>query len=134
MTVMRKLLKAGADVARRDNDGSTPLHYACFGGDATIIRELLAKGADKEAVVVDGRTPLIFACKHGHLAAATLLIVEHGAAINHLDNAGQSALWWAKRRIEQDDEEPDEGEEPPTAAQRAEHKKLVKFLEKRGAT
>ena len=104
-----------------------------MGGHVEVARELLAKGADKEVATNLGRTPLIVACENGHLAAATLLIVEHGAAINHLDNDGWSALRWAKECVRLDAGEPDEGEEPPTAAQRAEHKKL-KFLKSHGVT
>ena len=40
------LLEAGADVAARDEGGSTPLHYASFGGFAVVARMLLAAGAD----------------------------------------------------------------------------------------
>ena len=75
----------------------------------------------------------MWACMDGRLAAATLLIVEHGADINRLDDDGRSALYWAKRQVKEDDEDPDEGEQPPSAAERAEHKKLVAFLKSRGA-
>ena len=134
---MRELLKAGADVARRNNVGSMSLHSACIGGHAEIVRELLAKGADKEAVTNDGNTPLILACEHGHLAAAKLLIVEHGVAINHLDNDGRSALWWAKRRVRRDAAAPSAGPTAVSAEKRAEHAQLIKFLKflkSRGAT
>ena len=131
---MRELLKAGAGIMESDNEGLTPLHYACADGHAEIAREMLAKGADKEAVTNSGCTPLSVACEHGHLAAAKLLIIEHGAAINHLDNGGRSALWRAKWRVTRDEAAHAAGAEFPTAAERAEHKKLVKFLEKRGAT
>ena len=110
-----------------------PLHWACSGGHPEIVRELLSKGIDKDVADNDGNTPLIWACMYGHLNAATLLIVEHGADINRLDNAGHSALFWAKWRVEKDAEAPPAGAQPPSAADRAEHAQLVAFLESRGA-
>jgi hypothetical protein len=121
-------------VARRSNDGATPLHSACFGGHTEIVRELLAKGADKEVVNNLSSTPLVVASEFGRLAAATLLIVEHGADINRLDNNGRSALRWAKHRVTLDAAAPPAGAQPPSDAERAEHEQLVAFLESRGAT
>ena len=40
------LLKAGADVAARDEGRNTPLHCASFGGFAAVAQMLLAAGAD----------------------------------------------------------------------------------------
>jgi len=88
----------------------------------------------KEVATNLGRTPLIAACQYGHLAAATLLIVEHGAAINHLDNDGRSALWWAKNRVALDAAAPAARTTAVSAEKRAEHAILVAFLEFRGAT
>ena len=96
------------------------------------MRELLSRGAAVDAQETDGRTSLINACDKGHLAAATLLL-DAGADLALLTNAGWSALRYAERRVELDDAEPDEGEEPPTAAQVAEHKALVALLKARGA-
>jgi len=79
-----------------------------------------------------GPRPLLGACDSGHLAAATLLL-DAGADLVLLDNAGRAALRWAERRVQLDDEEPAEGAEPPTAAQRAEHKAVVALLKARGA-
>ena len=50
-----------------------------------------------------------------------------------LGNNGWSALRFAEQRVQLDDEEPEEGEKAPTAAQRREHKALVKLLKARGA-
>jgi hypothetical protein len=103
--------------------------HASFG---VSVRELLSRGAGVNVRDNDGVTPLILACDAGHLAAATLLL-DAGADLALLDNVGDSALRCAERRVELDDEEPEEGAEPPTAAQRREHRALVKLLKARGA-
>ena len=105
--------------------------WGAFGG-AEVVRELLSRGAAVNAQADNGATPLISACENGQFAAATLLL-DAGADLALLNNAGWSALRYAERRVELDDEEPDEGEEPPTAAQVAEHKALVALLKARGA-
>ena len=68
----------------------------------------------------------------GHLAAATLLL-DAGADLALLDNAGDSALTWAERRVVADAAPPAAGAEPPSAAQVMEHTALVALLKARGA-
>ena len=58
---------------------------------------------------------------------------REGADLALLNNAGNSALQWAERRVRLDRVEPEEGEEAPTTAQVAEHKALVVVLKARGA-
>ena len=96
------------------------------------MHKLLLHGAAVNAQANNGCTPLINASDKGHLAAATLLL-DAGADLALLNNAGWSALHYAEDRVERDDEEPEEGEDAPTAAQRREHKALVKLLKQRGA-
>ena len=129
---MRLLLARGAAVDARANDGGTSLMIASEDGHLGVVRELLARGADVNAQSGTGRTPLISACDAGHLAAATLLL-DTGADLALLNNAGNSALIWAERRVAGDVAPPMAGTMPPTAAQRREHKALVKLLKARGA-
>ncbi len=96
------------------------------------MRELLSRGAAVDAQENDGRTSLINACDKGHLAAATLLL-DAGADLALLTNAGWSALRYAERRIVRDAAPPAAGATPPTAAQVAEHKALAQLLKARGA-
>ncbi|CBJ31288.1 ankyrin repeat protein [Ectocarpus siliculosus] len=60
--------------------GSTPLHWASFGGHLDVVRWLVkTAGADAQAANTDGCTPLFFACERGHLGVAQWLVREAGA-------------------------------------------------------
>lgn len=56
--IAEQLIKAGADVNRKNRDGGTPLHEAAFMGQDRIARILLQNAADVEARNDDGQTPL----------------------------------------------------------------------------
>ena len=133
--VVRALLAAGADVRARNNQYRTALHWASLYGRTEALRELL-KSHDAELNAQDafGNSPLMDTCAKGHLMAATALI-DAGADVNLLTNAGLSALSIAEARVEADGEEQeDESEEVPTEAQKAEHEQLVALLKASGAT
>ena len=52
------LLFSGADAMQADNRGTTPLHYAAFGGHPEVARLLLVEhGADDDRADNGGRTP-----------------------------------------------------------------------------
>ena len=56
------LLKAGAEVDARDNEGYTPLHWAAAENSNELVLSLLIEaGADPAAMDGDGLTPLHFA-------------------------------------------------------------------------
>lgn len=50
--MVRLLIRHGANLARRDNDGSTSLHYAVKSGQEAIVKLVLGSDAD-----IDGRNP-----------------------------------------------------------------------------
>ena len=75
---VRRLVAAGADLAKRDNwhlppRNWTPLHYAAAGGDGTVIEALIRDGADPRAVDYSGWTPMVAALAKRHIAAANVL-------------------------------------------------------------
>ncbi|KAG9264615.1 protein phosphatase 1 regulatory subunit 27 [Astyanax mexicanus] len=54
---VKLLIKYGADVHQRDEDGWTPLHMACSDGYPEIARYLLSLGASAEAENENGEKP-----------------------------------------------------------------------------
>ncbi|XP_004071585.1 protein phosphatase 1 regulatory subunit 27 [Oryzias latipes] len=57
LEVVKLLVKYGADVHQRDEDGWTPLHMACSDGYPEIAKYLLAMGASTEAENESGEKP-----------------------------------------------------------------------------
>lgn len=47
-------------VNKRDQDGNTPLHYACQGYDADLVKFLVKKGSNPNAKNAKGETPLFY--------------------------------------------------------------------------
>ena len=66
-------LRAGADIAARDDDDWSALDWAAGKGDESIIALLLEHGADPLAAGRDLRRPHDIALAAGHLRAARML-------------------------------------------------------------
>lgn len=74
---IQKLIRAGADVNSRTDEGSTALHWAV--DDIEKVRLLVGAGADVNAVADSGRTPLLSACGRRGTLHVVRLLLEHGA-------------------------------------------------------
>lgn len=82
LAALRKLLRADPSLVHaRDKEGSTPLHWAAWRGQAEVARLLLEAGADVSARNQNthwGTTPL-HAAAHGNQAAVVQLLLANGA-------------------------------------------------------
>ncbi|MCE5231121.1 ankyrin repeat domain-containing protein [bacterium] len=81
LKAVQDLLKKGADVKTRDDQGETALHLAVNGGHQDIAEALLTAGAEIDAKDDIGRTPLAIAVERGHSQLANFLI-SRGADVN----------------------------------------------------
>ena len=80
---VRVLLRAGADVNARANDGATALHSASDTGRVHAAKLLIAAGTDLETRTNSGFTSLLYAIARGHREVA-LTLLRAGAAIKVL--------------------------------------------------
>lgn len=63
--LVRKLIKAGADVNRKQEKAVTALHSAAMLGDLEIVRLLIEAGADREAASTDQKRAADYAREGG---------------------------------------------------------------------
>lgn len=90
LSIVEKLL--GADpksVDVRDENGRTPLHWACQSGHTPVVKYLLEHGADANAKLEDNTTPL-FICLRGRHPEAVRTLIENGADVNAMSDVGMT--------------------------------------------
>ncbi len=87
------MIAKGADVNAQDNNGLTPLHYAC-GAGKEMTETLLKAKANPNIQNKKGQTPLMYQIRtRSKEEMATLL--AHGANVNAKDGFGRTALMYA---------------------------------------
>jgi len=93
--LVKRLIKAGANVKAANEYGATPMSEAADLADARIIELLLAAGADVESVSAEGQTALMSVARTNHVDAAKALLAR-GANVNAREGwRGQTALMMA---------------------------------------
>lgn len=93
------LLNAGADIAMKNNDGSTALMYATANkfGDDYCFRQLLVRGVDVNEKNIEDVTPLMFAATNQSDPKFVVALLSAGADINARDKNGETVLFYAAR-------------------------------------
>lgn len=88
------LLKSGAHVDARDENGWTPLMHAAARGDAGTVRVLVSAKADVSAVSrVERQAPLTLAARWNRDTVVREL-AKSGAPLEARDRLGWTALMW----------------------------------------
>ena len=79
-----------------DNNGSTPIHIACLGGQFNVVKYLITEmKCNPKSPGYGGRTPLHHACGNGHMDIIKYLITEQDCDPTVLDNEGMTPLHYA---------------------------------------
>ncbi|NEJ83518.1 hypothetical protein GR268_44460, partial [Rhizobium leguminosarum] len=94
--VVKQLLKAGADINFRDNEGRTYLHLAVKNNQFAIFQALVDAGANVNAKDNYGNTPLHVVASNSHWHFVVLLL-EAGSDLQATDNNGYTPLDHAMR-------------------------------------
>jgi uncharacterized protein len=114
-------------------EGTTPVARAARTGDVAALELLIARGADVSQPLKNGTTPLMFAAGLGRgvsafakdygteadLIAAAKVLLDHGADINAISGAGQTAMHFAAQAADANFPQPSDD--------------MVKLLAARGA-
>jgi ankyrin repeat protein len=99
--IVEMLLAQGADVNAADpNFAGHALNYALLSEKPDVARRLIEAGADLKACSPVGKVPpIVFAAysETGDMSVAKCMI-EHGADTATMNQAGETALTWARRR------------------------------------
>ena len=96
------LIKSGAPLEARDNDGATPLHHAAAYGRSEAAEILLDAGANPSAINAAGRTPLVPATKN-HFAlrdrSVANLLLKRGDELDLFSALAMAKFAEARRMI-----------------------------------
>jgi ankyrin repeat protein len=90
------LIKYGANVHHRDNEGRTVLHQVCRKREnRDIVRILLDNGLDIDIRDTKGMTPLMTAVWWEDTGSMADFLIKCGAIVNARDNTGMTPLMYA---------------------------------------
>ena len=89
-------LDAGVDINARDENGSTPLHWAALEGHKDIVELLINRGAEVNATSeIGGWTPLHMAASKNHIQVVSFLIKKGADEDAKAIIGGWTPLHWA---------------------------------------
>ncbi|KAF7717091.1 Ankyrin repeat-containing protein [Penicillium ucsense] len=90
--VIDLLLRKGADVTMKSNNGQNALHFASSKSNITTVRTLLAHKCSARVKDIRGQLPLHRAAAVGSVPILKMLLDEGKSPINATDNDGLTAL------------------------------------------
>jgi len=91
------LLKAGAEVDCKDEEGNTALHYAASSGQLEFVELLIKNGIDPDLINNKIETALHKASEKGY-ADIIKFLINHGAAPNAKNKKGETPLHYATHK------------------------------------
>ena len=90
--IIRLLVRSGLEINVRDNEGASPLLWACLTtADSVIIKTLLELGADPQAATPGGYTPILAAAMNPEIAVIQT-VIEAGGRLTDINSSGDTAL------------------------------------------
>lgn len=100
LEICEELIKAGADIEKKDLEGKSALAISCFNNQPKIAQCLIKWKANVNSIDKMGNTPLLHAINCGLCLNFNLIpiLLEAGADPNHANSLGQTALVVAFRR------------------------------------
>ncbi|MEL4178362.1 ankyrin repeat domain-containing protein [Roseateles sp. PN1] len=90
---VQAMVKRGAAI---NQEGWTPLHYACSGPDNGVAAWLISQGAEINARSPNGSTPLMLAAGYGALDLTPVLL-KAGADVSLRNQQGMNAADFARK-------------------------------------
>ena len=96
-TIVRLLLRAGADPNAPDDNGLTPLHWGAENSNPMVVTHLLEAGADVRARDNDGYTALHWAAAQSGNGRVVKVLLDRGADPFAESNDGRTPLHSALR-------------------------------------
>ena len=85
-------LASQTELARRDKEGNTALHYACMSGNGEIVRDLIRAGANIRAVNNEEQNLLHTAIIHAHYNVLKVLLKKNKIKLSDKDSSGKTPL------------------------------------------
>ncbi|XP_067685768.1 ankyrin-3-like [Haliotis asinina] len=95
MEMFNFLLKTGANISKKDDDGENTLHKSCKGGNVDIVKDVIThRVLYVNSTDNNGITPLMLAAGYGSKVVFQLLI-DRAADTSAKDDTDKTILHWA---------------------------------------
>lgn len=91
-TIDKVALQRGGEINAKDNNNSTPLHFAVYHGFEDKTKQQLELGADKQATDIIGDRPVDTAKRHSNQTCFMLLKEENKLALSTAENPFETYL------------------------------------------